>query len=791
MSDKITLEIDGIEIETTAGRMLIEVADEAGIDIPRFCYHKKLSVAANCRMCMVEVEKAPKPLPACATPVAPGMKVFTQSELAKDAQRGTMEFLLINHPLDCPVCDQGGECELQDQAVAYGSGVSRYTELKRVVPDKDIGPLIATEMTRCIHCTRCVRFGEEISGVREMGATGRGDRMEIGTFIAHSVDSEMAANIIDLCPVGALTAKPSRFQVRPWELVEHDSVAPHDAVGSNITVHTKNGRVIRVVPRDNEAVNECWISDRDRFSYQGIYADDRCLEPMIKRNGEWHKASWEEALSLVNTRLSEIGGEDAGALLSPNSTVEELYLAQQYLRGMGVASIDHRLRETDFSDQDVLPLFPWLGVSLEAIETLDSLLLVGFDARRQAPLLGHRIRKAGLAGAAIASINCQDYDFRFDQYAQLIVSPDAMIERLAAVAGLLLKKSGSAAPAALEKLIAKAEAGDEEKAIADALAGADKALLLLGADARHHPHAAIIRGLATVCANSGNIVLGSVSEGSNTAGACLAGALPHRGAAMAAVDSSGDHAQEMLKQGRKAFFLMNLEPEFDLADPALAHTALSNAEFVVAMSPYASPAAFDYADVILPMATWLEQSGTFVNVEGRWQSFRAAIEPLGNARPGWKILRTLGSLAGQEGMDYLSVNSVREALQQLFPDDFEFDAQTAVADSYARIAPAIGLTRVGTTAIYASDAIVRRSPALQATHDGSAQDAAEMNVAEADKYGLAGVEQVKASQEEQSAEMPLVINDGVADGCVVIRAGSEVGSRLGAICGPIKIEKAN
>ena len=791
MSEKITLEIDGITVETAPGRMLIEVADEAGINIPRFCYHKKLSVAANCRMCMVEVEKAPKPLPACATPVAPGMKVLTQSELAKDAQRGTMEFLLINHPLDCPVCDQGGECELQDQAVAYGSGVSRYTEMKRAVAEKDIGPLIATEMTRCIHCTRCVRFGEEISGVREMGATGRGDRMEIGTFIAHSVDSELAANIIDLCPVGALTAKPSRFQVRPWELVEHDSVAPHDAVGSNITVHTKNGRIIRVVPRDNEAVNECWISDRDRFSYQGVYADDRCLEPMIKRNGDWHKASWEEALELVNKRLAEIGGEEVGALLSPNATVEELYLAQKYLRGMGVSALDSRLRETDFSDQDVLPLFPWLGTSLEHIETVDSLLLVGFDARRQAPMLGHRIRKAGLAGAKIATINYQDYDFRFDRYAELVVSPDAMIERLAAIAGLLLEKSGAKAPASLRKLIEQVDAGDEEKAIADSLATADKTLLLLGADANHHPRAAVIRGLATICANSANVVPGSVSEGGNAAGAWLAGALPHRGPAMAAVDSQGDDAQQMIRTGKKAYFLLNLEPEFDLANPALAQKALSDAEFVVSMSPYASAPTFDYADVILPMTTWLEHSGTFVNGEGRWQSFRATVEPLGNARPGWKILRTLGSLAQQAGMDYLSADAVRNELQQMFSNDFQFDAQTAVADSYPRVESAIGLTRVGATALYASDAIVRRAAVLQATQEGAGQNTAVMNSAEAEKYGVSGSERVKATQDEHAAEMSLAVSDAVADDCVVVKAGTQAGSTLGAIFGPIKIEKAN
>ncbi len=790
MSEKITLEINGVTIEAKPGQMLIQAADEAGISIPRFCYHEKLSIAANCRMCMVEVEKAPKPLPACATPVAPGMKVFTQSELARQAQQGTMEFLLINHPLDCPVCDQGGECELQDLAVGYGSGVSRYTEIKRVVGDKDIGPLIATEMTRCIHCTRCVRFGEEISGMREMGATGRGDRMEIGTFIAKSVDSELSGNVIDLCPVGALTAKPSRFQVRPWELLQHDSIAPHDAVGSNISVHTKNGKVIRVVPRDNEAVNECWISDRDRFSYQGIYADDRCLEPMVRKKGEWAKVGWEEALTLVNTRLKEISGENIGALLSPGSTLEELYLAQKYLRAMGVTSIDSRLRQSDFSDQDQAPLFPWLGMSIESVETLDTLLIVGADVRRQAPLLGHRIRKAALAGARIAAINFQDYDFRFELLANQVVDPDGMIAQLAAIAGLLLEKAGSNAPASLAGIIGDAKAGDDEKAIATALADGEKSLVLLGADALNHPHASILRGLASVCANTANITFGVLSENANSAGAWLAGAIPHRGAAMQAVEQAGADALNMLQNRKQAYFLLNLEPEFDTVDPAMARAAVDAAEFVVSLSPFANAATYEYADVILPMASWLETPGTFVNAEGRWQSFKPAIEPLGNARPGWKILRTLGSLENLDGLDQISAEQVRNELQQLFGDDFEFDSQSEVAQKYPRAEAVMGLNRVGNTALYGSDAIVRRSRALQATHDAGSQDAAKLNAAEAAKYGVASSEQVKATQGEASVELPLVVDDGVASGCVIIPAGTTGSSRLGAAFGPVKIEKA-
>lgn len=791
MSEKITLEIDGVSIETEPGKMLIEVADEAGIYIPRFCYHEKLSVAANCRMCMVEVEKAPKPLPACATPVGDGMKVFTRSALAKDAQQGTMEFLLINHPLDCPVCDQGGECELQDQAVGYGKGVSRYTEIKRAVPDKDIGPLIATEMTRCIHCTRCVRFGEEISGVREMGATGRGERMEIGTFVARSVDTELSANIIDICPVGALTAKPSRFQVRPWELVEHASIAPHDAVGSNLTVHTKDGRVIRVVPRDNESVNECWISDRDRFSYQSVYADDRCLEPMLKRNGEWVTVDWQEALEFVNQKLEAIGGESIGALLSPNASVEELYLAQKYLRGMGVASIDSRLRETDFSDQSVQPLFPWLGVSLEALESQNAMLLVGLDARRQAPMLGLRIRKAALNGAQISVINCQDYDFRFDRMADLIVDPHGMIEKLAGVTRLVLEKTGAKVPKVLGNVINDAKAGEEEQAIVDALLGAEQGIVLLGADAINHPHAAILRGLASLCAKHAKLVFGVVAEGGNSAGAWLAGALPHRGPAMSEVETKGDNTKSMLQAPRKAYFLMNVEPEFDLADPVAASQALDQAEFVVMMTPFASASTYEQADVILPMATWLEHAGTYVNAEGRWQEFRAAIEPLGNARPGWKILRTMATLAGVEGADFVSVDQVRDALQQQFGEDFRFKGQTALARRYPKIEKTDGLNRIGNTSIYSSDALARRSRALQSTGYSRLQEFAAMNASEAAKHGVADAEAVRVTQGEHSVTVPLQINDGIADNCVVLMAGTQSASRLGGICGPIKIAKDN
>lgn len=788
--DLVTFEIDGVEIKARPGSMLIEVADANGIHIPRFCYHKKLSVAANCRMCMVEVEKAPKPLPACATPVAEGMIIHTQSELAIAAQKSTMEFLLINHPLDCPVCDQGGECELQDVAMEYGDDVSQYSEAKRVVMDKDIGPLIATDMTRCIHCTRCVRFGEEIAGLREMGATGRGEFLEIGTYIEKTIDSELSGNIIDLCPVGALTAKPSRFYGRPWELTQHSSIAAHDCVGSNISVHTRHSKVVRVVPRDNEAINETWLSDRDRFAYQGLEADDRLLSPMIKHGDDWQECNWEEALQYVSEKLKEFKSTDVGALLSPNSTLEEFFLAQKYLRGLGINSIDHRLRQFDFSDQENTPLFPWLGDSIESIENLDAALLIGSNLRKDQPILAHRLRKAALKGAEVMVIDSKDYGFTFDLAEQVMTDPDGMVNALAGIAQIILKKKGVTVPASLKKVITSANKDSSVQAIAENLLKADKAMLLLGNMAAVHFSASVLRALATTIAANSDVKLGYVSEGANAAGGWLAGALPHRQAAGVAVKQSGLDAQTMLAEPRKAYFLWNVEPEYDCWNPATALQVMSSADSVIVATSFASETMKHYADVMLPIGAGPEISGTLVNAEGRWQSFRACSELPGESRPGWKILRVLGNLAKLDGFNYVSAEQVRDELKQQFPADLSFDNKMVLSDNYTLPEKSNGkLMRVSSVNNYRSDPVTRRAAALQKTADGQ-QDAVFINSRQVERLGLSGQEVVEVEQDGRGINMPLQIDDSVADGCVFILAATENSTDLGGCIGSVEVKKA-
>jgi NADH-quinone oxidoreductase subunit G len=633
----VNIEVNGMPLKARKGSMLIESTDAAGIAIPRFCYHKKLSIAANCRMCLVEVEKAPKPLPACATPVVEGMKVFTESPKARAAQKGTMEFLLINHPLDCPICDQGGECELQDLALSYGGDVSRFAERKRVVPDKDIGPLIATEMTRCIHCTRCVRFGEEIAGLREMGAVGRGEHTEIGTYVSKAVASELSGNVIDLCPVGALTAKPSRYKGRSWEFVQHAAIAPHDSVGSNIFIHTLRGQVMRVVPRENETVNETWISDRDRFGYEGIYSDDRLAKPLL--NGV--ETEWEPALEAVATGLkqviSEHGPDAVGALASPTATVEELYLLQKLARGLGISNIDHRLRQADFSDQDTAPAFPWLGQGLVELEKVKSALLIGSNVRMEQPLAGHRLRKAALNGSRIMFINPRDFEFRFPVAAKINTDPAAMVAVLAGVAHVVAELKGEALPASLAALV-PATLGEAEHVIASNLLNNAPATILLGNLAVSHPAFAQLRVLAGLIAQRCRASFGYLSEAANSAGAWLAGAVPHRLPGGKAAPTTGLDARAMLETPRQAYILLGTEPELDCWDGASALNAMQAAKLVISLSPYAAAVSKRYANIILPVGTFAETSGTYVNAEGSWQSFQGAAKPFAAARPAWKVL---------------------------------------------------------------------------------------------------------------------------------------------------------
>ena len=704
--DTITIEVDGKPLKAKKGQMIMEVTDAVGGHyIPRFCYHPKLTVAANCRMCLVEVEKAPKPLPACATPVAEGMKVFTRSPRAIEAQRATMEFLLINHPLDCPICDQGGECELQDLAMGYGRDVSRFNDRKRVVKDQDLGPLISTDMTRCIHCTRCVRFGEEVQGFQQLGTMGRGEDMRISTYIAQSIDHELSANIIDLCPVGALNNKPYRYSARAWEMVQRSAVSPHDCTGSNLYVHLLRGKIKRIVPRENELINETWIADRDRFSFYGMYSDDRLMTPRVKEKGAWREIGWQEALERLATTW-KAAGTDVGILASPNATLEEQHLLAKLAAAAGSANIDHRLRQCDFSDQENDPLFPWLGCGIADIEREKALLVVGSNLRREAPILAHRVRKAALEGAAISFVNRERYEYLFT-VADYVAGP-GLVEPLARIAVAAAAASGTKLPAPVAKLCEGVKPGDEHRRVAQALAGAEGGLVLLGHLALRDPAFAVIRALAAAIGELTDARFGYVSEGANAAGAHLAGVLPHRGAGGAPRERAGRHAGNMLDDPLGAVLLFGPEPDRDFAGDATDR--LEAQHFVAAMTPFVSPALERAADLLLPVGTVFESSGTFVNGEGRWQSFAGVATLIGEARPGWKVLRVLGNLLDAEGFDYVSSEDVRDELKAAL-------GQVTPANAYGGTAP---LSRPQGDAgsgpdvpMYRVDALVRRSLPLQ------------------------------------------------------------------------------
>ncbi len=780
----ITIEVNGQELQAQPGSMLIEVTDAAGIDIPRFCYHKKLSIAANCRMCLVEVENAPKPLPACATPVMDGMKVHTRSPRALAAQKGTMEFLLINHPLDCPICDQGGECELQDVAMGYGQDLSRYVEGKRVVADKNIGPLIATDMTRCIHCTRCVRFGEEIAGIRELGATGRGEHMVIGTYVEKSIDSELSGNIIDLCPVGALTSKPFRFHARAWEMIQVEGVAPHDCVGSNINLHLRGNQVMRVHPRDNEAINESWISDRDRFSYEGLYAEERLSKPMIKQGGAWQETSWESALEMAANSLKEIGAADQlGALCSPSATLEEFYLAQKLIRGLGGGNIDSRLRQGDFRLDAVGPAVPWLGLKIEAIEQLNAALLIGSNVRKEQPILGHRLRKAALAGAAISYLNPLRQDLNYSA-SQQVCSPAEMLPTLAAVA----KTLGVKAEGDLAGLVKKAKASDFSKAVAKELQEAEAAAVFLGNLAVSHPDYALLCSLASLIASKTGASLGFLSQGANALGAMLAGAAPQLAPGAKPVEQAGLDALAQLSQPLKGYLLMGVDPGSDFWNPSLAQAAMQSAETVVALTAYRCETLDACADILLPIAGFAETSGTYVNAEGTWQSFRGAVNPYGESRPAWKILRVLGNLLDLDGFSYTSSEQIRDELSALCeavkPDNSFSPLKKAVIN--CRDA---GLMRIGDVPIYAQDDLVRHAAALQQTKDAEPA-VIRINSSEARKLGMEDVDSATVKQNGSQAHLPLQIDDRVPDGCVWVPAALAGTEMLGQQFGELTLEKA-
>jgi len=759
----INIEIDGKQIQTASGSTVIEAAHQAGIAIPHFCYHKKLSIAANCRMCLVQVEKAPKPLPACATPVTEGMKVFTHSEQAVKAQQGVMEFLLVNHPLDCPICDQGGECMLQDMSVGYGAGHSRYQEEKRVVLGKDIGPLVAAEeMSRCINCTRCVRFGAEIAGMMELGQAFRGEHAEIMSFVSGTVNSELSGNMIDLCPVGALTSKPFRYKARSWELSRRRSVSAHDSLGSNLAVQTKNNRVLRVLPIENEDINECWLSDKDRFAYEGLNSAERLTKPMIKQDGKWQEVEWQVALEYAANGLRHIangaGAEQVGALATANSTLEELYLLQKLMRGIGSDNVDFRLRQSDFSADAKQQGAPWLGMSIADIGRADRLLIVGSFLRKDHPLLAARIRQAAKHGAQINIVHSADDELLMKVANKAIVAPDALVETLAQVA--------------------KAVAAKQTEGIAGSLASGERVAVLFGNFAQQHPQAAQLQALAQQIAAATNGKFGFLTEAANSVGGYLAQATP---------GAKGLNAASMLATPRKAYVLLNVEAELDCADPQQAIAAMQAADLVIAMSAYKHRAT-EYADVLLPIAPFTETSGTFVSAEGRVQSFKGAVKPLGETRPAWKVLRVLGNLLKVDGFEYEVSEAVRdEAMKGV---DVAVRLNNAVNGVEVKaVAAASGLQRVADVPIYATDAVVRRSAPLQATADAAIPQA-WLHSDELKKLGVQSGAVVKVSQGKGSVQLFAAADDKLPKGVVRVAAGHAATAVLGAMFGTITVERA-
>ena len=773
-----TIEIDGQSLEVEPGEMIIQAADRAGIFIPRFCYHEKLSIAANCRMCLVEVEKAPKPLPACATPVADGMKVLTDSALAVEAQKGNMEFLLINHPLDCPVCDQGGECPLQDQAMGYGKDVSRFTEKKRVVEDKDIGPLIETEMTRCIHCTRCVRFGQEVAGIMELGMIGRGEHAEITTFLSNSVDSEVSGNMIDLCPVGALTNKPYRFTARAWELISHDAISPHDCVGTNINIQSIRGEVKRILPRTNESINECWLADRDRYSYQALNSPARLTTPMMRVKGEWQETDWETALkygvSAMSRAIQMHGADQIGALVSPASTLEEFYLIQKLMRGLGSNNVDHRLKQRDFREDDQELERPWLGCNIADIDKAKAILLVGSNIRKEQPLLGLRVRRAALKGAKIMAINTMDYDFHFDLAYQQVTPPSGLPHCLAAVVSAALAKAK--VPQEITAW-AKSADGDDLRAMAETLLEAgDEGIILLGNTANNHDQASVIRALAQNLARRTGCAWGSVSD-ANAAAAWAAHCLPHRSPATDDDSRPGRNALEMVKQPLKGYLLLGVEPVLDCVDGYAATTSLEEAECVVALS------AFDIrehtrADYLLPITPFSETPGTYINCEGLAQTVTAAVAPQGQARPAWKVLRVLGNLFNVDGFDYISSNEIVAAVNWERPKDFDDGTKLKVWAPNGRATKRAEVERIDDVPLYRTDGLVRRAGALQETAD-NVQAAVRLGVEQAGRLDVNEGDQVTVQANGQQVQLKVNIDERVPDGCVYIPSGYVQTARLG------------
>ncbi|MBX9347701.1 NADH-quinone oxidoreductase subunit NuoG [Chromobacterium vaccinii] len=771
----LEIEIDGKKLTVPQGSTVIEAAHSVGTYIPHFCYHKKLSIAANCRMCLVEVEKAPKPLPACATPVTDGMKVHTASPLAKKAQQGVMEFLLINHPLDCPICDQGGECQLQDLAVGYGNSTSRYEEDKRVVVGKDMGPLVsAEEMSRCIHCTRCVRFTEEVGGFQEIGMANRSEFSEILPFLGKTVDSEISGNVIDLCPVGALTSKPFRYSTRAWELSRRKSVSPHDGLGSNLVVQVKSNEVMRVLPLENEAINECWIADRDRFSYEGLNSAERLQKPMIKFDGKWHETDWETALNYVVKGLNGVSadhGKDAiGFLLNPHSTTEELHLAQKLARAFGVNAVDYRLRRSDFSADSAKQGAEWLGSTIAELADAKSVLAVGASLRKEQPLLASRLRASVKKGAELNIIHVADDNLLTKINGKLIVSPLALVNALSQVLKAVAEiKSGSS-----EIDLASVEVSAQARVIAESLTGAETASVVLGNVAQHHPAYGQLLSLTQEISRLSGARFGILAEAANSVGAELVGALP----------KTGDNAAAMIAKPKKAYFLLNTEVEFDSYNPQAAVAAMKQAATVIALTAYKGQGLLDYADVLLPIAPFSETAGSFVNMEGKLQTFNGVVKPLGETRPAWKVLRVLGNMLSLSGFEQNSAEEVRGEF-----GDLAAKLNNALSKVAANPAASSGIVRVGEVPMYQADAICRRAPSLQQTNEAKGAAIVRAHSGLLAKLGVAAGSTALLKQGEGEARVSVEADDSLPADVVRVAAAHASTLALGGMFDAIEIKQ--
>lgn len=806
----VEVEIDGKKVEIVEGSTVMHAANKLGVYVPHFCYHKKLSIAANCRMCLVEVEKAPKPLPACATPVSDGMKIHTRSEKAISAQKGVMEFLLINHPLDCPICDQGGECQLQDLAVGYGGSTSNYSEGKRVVFHKPMGPLVsAQEMTRCIHCTRCVRFGQEVAGVMELGMANRGEHAEIMTFVGRSINSELSGNMIDICPVGALTSKPFRYSARTWELSRRKSVSPHDSLGANLTVQIKGQQVMRVVPLENEAVNECWISDRDRFSYESLNSSERLTQPMIKQDGRWVTASWTDALNqaalLLATARVNHGSEQVGALAAPTSTVEELFLLQKLMRAMGSDNVDFRLRQSNFDVDASGQGAPWLGMAISDVDSLDGLLLVGSFLRKDHPVFSARVRRAANQAMILSVLNASDDDLLMRVVNKAIVAPGQWRTQMLQILVAVNEAKGLAAPEGFDSAINGIEPDQTARDIAESLVSGERGAVLLGNAAMQHPQAGDLMRVGQAIAQACDARFGVIGEAAASVGGYLAGATPRAVGAVnaSALGTAGLNAADQLAASLKAYLLLNLEPVLDSASGSAAMKSLAMAESVVALTPFASQDLLSVAHVLLPVGPFTETGGSFINAEARLQSFNGVVQAAGESRPAWKVLRVLANRMDLKGFDFDSVADVRhEALgtaahvaapvapaEAVETNPFEAQLSNMLSGplgaelDWAQAGP---LERLSDVPVYFADALSRRGESLQLTADAVAP-MAYLNPQTLSGLGIDVGDQVIVEQDGGEASVAAAADTNVAPGVVRLSAAHLSTANLTAMFGPVNV----